>query len=164
MRYGVGEEDVAFHYIMFAGDSYPTRHESHVARDLAVRILSTTGKDPFERLISLSNTDCGETRKGLMHAFASLREERAVPFLISCLKDNRKMQRVATIRALGRIGTPEGLAAQRALIAQRQTRRLTQHLTEQTDGAMDGRPTTSARIGVDPIQSRSGQAYSTYTP
>jgi HEAT repeat protein len=46
-----------------------------------------------------------------MHAFGALREERAIPFLASRLRDDRKGQRAAAVRALGQIGTPNALAA-----------------------------------------------------
>jgi hypothetical protein len=108
-------EGTAFHYIRFAGDTFPSRHASHVARDLAVRILRATGKDYFDRLVSLGDTDYPDTLFGVMHAFAGLGEERAVPFLASRLKDDRKQQRAAAVHALGEIGTPNALAAIRAV-------------------------------------------------
>ncbi len=108
-------EETAIHYIRFAGDTYPTRHSPHIARDLAVQILRATGKDYFDRLLVLSDTDYLETLTGVMHAFAGLREDRAVPFITSRLKDERKMQRAAAIRALGKIGTPDALTAIRTV-------------------------------------------------
>ena len=104
-------EETAFHYVMFAGDSFPSRHAPHVARELALRILQATGKDYFDRLLSLGETDYPETLFGVMHGFAALGDERAVPFLASRLKDDRKQQRAAAVQALGQIGTPEALAA-----------------------------------------------------
>jgi hypothetical protein len=114
VRHAVGEA-TAFHYIMFAGDTYPSRHAPDVARDIAVQMLRATGKDHVDHLLSLADTDCSETLRGLAHAFGSLREERAVPFLADRLKDSRKMQRVPVIRALGKIGTPAAIAAIRSV-------------------------------------------------
>ena len=104
-------EDAAFHYIMFAGDTFPSRHSAYVARDLAVRILRETDKDYFERMLALSETDDLETLSGVTYAFAAFREEKAVPFLASRLKDDRKGPRAQAVYALGRIGTPDALAA-----------------------------------------------------
>ena len=36
--------EVAIHYVKFAGDSTPTRYSPSTARELAVRILQTTGE------------------------------------------------------------------------------------------------------------------------
>ena len=105
----VESEEIAFHYLQFAGDTYPTRHASSIARDLAARILIATGADYYDRLTALSDTDYLETLNGIMHAFACMKEARAVPFLASRLKDKRKMHRVAAIHALGQIGTPDAL-------------------------------------------------------
>ena len=105
-------EEAAFHYVMFAGD----RYASHVARDLAIRILRETGKDYFERLLALTETDDLDTLSGATHTFADFREERAVPFLASRLKDDRKGPRAQAVRALGKIGTPDALAAIKSVI------------------------------------------------
>lgn len=94
---------------MFAGDTSPFRQAANVARDLALEILRTTEKDYFDRLLSLGDTYCLETLFGVIYVFAGLGEKRAVPFLVSRLKDERKMLRVALIHALGEIGTPEAL-------------------------------------------------------
>ncbi len=107
----VDATETAFHFIMFAGDSSPARDNPSVARDLAVRILRATGEDYFDRLLAHSDTDYHETLTGIMHAFAALGEERGVPFIAERLKDDRKQQRVAAIRALGNIGTPVALSA-----------------------------------------------------
>ncbi len=111
----VESEEIAFHYLKFAGDTYPTRHASSIARDLAVQMLTATGVDYYDRLIALSDTDYLETLNGIMHAFACMKEARAVPFLASRLKDKRKMHRVAAIQALGQIGTPDALQAIRTV-------------------------------------------------
>ncbi|MDE3258466.1 MAG: HEAT repeat domain-containing protein [Gemmatimonadota bacterium] len=108
-------QDVAFHYIRFAGDSYPARHKARVARSLAVRILSMTGGDHFDRLIALGDTDDLEALSGVTHAFAGLREPRGVPFLASRLKDPRKGPRAEAALALGKIGTSDALAAVRSI-------------------------------------------------
>jgi len=108
-------EEIAFHYIRFSGDTYPTRHSASIARDLAMRILTSTGKDYYNRFAELSDTDYLETLNGIMHAFAYLKESRAVPFLSSRLEDDRKMHRVAAIQALGQIGTPDALQAIRTV-------------------------------------------------
>ena len=104
-------EEAAFHYIMFAGDTFPSRHAAYVARDLAIRILRKTGKDYYERLLALSETDDLETLCGVTYTFAAFREERAVPFLASRLNDDRKGPRAQAVYALGRIGNPAALAA-----------------------------------------------------
>ncbi len=111
----IDSEETAFHYIMFGGDTYPTRHSPSTARSLAVRILRASGRDYFDRLLGLGDTDSLETLSGVMHAFGGLGEKRAVPFLASRLKDDRKMGRVAAVRALGEIGTREALTALRAV-------------------------------------------------
>ena len=66
-------------------------------------------------MLGLGDTDSLETLSGVMHAFGGLGEKRAVPFLASRLKDDRKMGRVAAVRALGEIGTREALTALRAV-------------------------------------------------
>lgn len=104
-------EDVAIHYIRFAGDTFPTRHSPGNARHIALRILRTLGKDYFDQLLMLSDTDYLETLTGVMYAFGELGEKRAVPFLVSRLKDDRKLQRASAVRALGKIGTPDALSA-----------------------------------------------------
>ena len=109
-------EEVAFHYVRFAGDTFPERHAPHVARDLAVQLLQSTGNDYFDHLLSLCEANYPETLFGVMHVFGRLREERAVPFLTSRLKDDRKQQRAAAVQALGRIGTPDALSAIRTVI------------------------------------------------
>jgi len=109
--------DVAFHYVQFAGDTFPARHAPHVARDLAIRILRAMGQDYLDRLFSLCNTDYPDTLFGLMHAFGVVGEPRAVPFLSSRLQDDRKQQRAAAVQALGQIGTPDALAAIRTVTA-----------------------------------------------
>ena len=96
---------------MFAGDTFPSRHAAYVARDLAIRILRKTGKDYYERLLALSETDDLETLCGVTYTFAAFREERAVPFLASRLNDDRKGPRAQAVYALGRIGNPAALAA-----------------------------------------------------
>ena len=108
-------EEIAFHYLRFAGDTYPTRHSARIARDLAMRILTAIGTDYYHQLTALSDTDYLETLNGITHAFAYMKEVRAVPFLVSQLKDKRKMHRVAVIRALGQIGTSDALQAIRAV-------------------------------------------------
>lgn len=108
-------EEAAFHYIKFAGDSFPARHAGHIARDLAVRILREIGKDYFECLIALGDTDDLEILSGVIRAFADFRDQRAVPFLASRLRDARKGPRSQAVRALGRIGTPDALAAVRSI-------------------------------------------------
>lgn len=113
-RAGVAE-DVAFHYIRFAGDSYPARQASNVARRLAVRVLSETGGDYFDRLLALGDTDDLETLSGVTHAFAGLRDQRAVPFLSSRIRDTRKGPRAEAALALGKIGTPDAVAAVRSI-------------------------------------------------
>ena len=104
-------EEIAFQYIMFSGDSFPARYTPKVARNLAIRILQATGRDHFSRLLALTETDDLDTLAGVTHAFAALGDRRAVPFLAARLKDDRKMPRAETVSALGRIGSPDALAA-----------------------------------------------------
>ena len=108
-------EVTAFHYIRFAGDSFPARHAANQARDLAVRVLRENGKDYFEQILAIGDTDDLEALSGVTHAFAEFRDERAVPFLVSRLRDDRKGPRAQTVRALGRIGTPDAIAAVRTI-------------------------------------------------
>ena len=108
-------KDAAFHYIMFAGDAFPARYNANVARDLAIRILRATGEDHFERLLALSDTDNLDTLSGVMRTFGSFGDERAVPFLVSRLRDDRKAQRAQAVSALGEIGSPEALSAIKAI-------------------------------------------------
>lgn len=108
-------EDVAFHYVRFAGDSYPARHAANVARRLAVRVLFETGGDYYDRLLALGDTDDLEALSGVTHAFAELRDRRAVPFLASRIRDTRKGPRMEAATALGKIGTPDALAAVRTI-------------------------------------------------
>ena len=108
-------EEVAFHYIRYAGDSYPVRHAASTARNLAVRILGEIGMDCFDRLLDLGDTDDLETLSGVVHAFAVFRDPRAVPFLASRLRDTRKGPRAEAARALGKVGTPDALAAVRSI-------------------------------------------------
>ena len=107
--------DVAFHYIRFAGDSYPARHAANVARRLAARVLSESGEDYFDRLLALGDTDDLETLSGVTQVVSALRDRRAVPFLASRLRDTRKGPRAESALALGEIGTPDALAAVRSI-------------------------------------------------
>ena len=103
-------EEVAFHYVQFAGDTSEIR-DARRARHLAAEILAATGRDYFSRLSALTHTDYSEALKGVMYTFASLRDERGVPFIAAQLDDSRKMHRVAAVEALERIGTPDALEA-----------------------------------------------------
>ena len=86
-----------------------------MARRLAVRVLSETGGDYFDRLLAVGDTDDLETLSGVTHAFGGLRDRRAVPFLASRLKDTRKGPRAEAALALGEIGTLDALAAVRSI-------------------------------------------------
>jgi len=108
-------EEVAIHYVMFAGDNFPTRHRAGVALDIAARMLESTGLDYFDRLNALASTDSHIVTAGLLHAFGALREERGIPFIAKLLADNRKMIRVSAINALGKIGTSAALEALNAV-------------------------------------------------
>ena len=122
-------EDIAFHFVRFAGDSYPARHAAGVARNLAVRILTMVGKDYFDRLIALVDHDDLETLAGVTHALGEFRDARAVPLLTSRLKDPRKGPRVEAVRALGKIGTPDALVAVRSIANDR--RRVVRNAVQQ---------------------------------
>ena len=90
-------------------------HTGNRERHEAVRVLRATGKDYYDRLLALTDTDYLETLAGIMHTFAGLREERAVPFIASRLKGDRKLQRAAAVQTLGKIGAPDALAAIRTV-------------------------------------------------
>ncbi len=106
-RQGQLAEEAAFYFIRFGFDSFPIRH-GKIAVELAVAALRT-GKDHFERLSHLMNTDYPSTQFGLIQAFGLLKEERAIPYLSSCMKDERKQIREAAVDALGRIGTENAI-------------------------------------------------------
>ena len=76
---------------------------------MAAAALRGTGRDYYDRLSSLAETDDPATHYGLMQAFGLLKEKRAIPYLSSCLKDERKEIRVHAVEALGQIGTAEAI-------------------------------------------------------
>jgi hypothetical protein len=101
-------EEAAFDFIRFGGDSFPSRRDEPAVR-MAVAALRGTGKDYFERLLHMGDTDYPITHFGLIRAFGLLKEARAIPYLSACLKDERKQMRAAAVEALGRIGTAEAV-------------------------------------------------------
>ena len=130
-------EEVAIHYLMFAGDNFPTRHKVGIALDIATRMLESTGLDYFERLNALANTDSHIVTAGLLHAFGALREERGIPFIAKLLTDNRKMVRVSAINALGKIGSSAALEALNAVANDK--RKVVREAVERAMAIQEGR-------------------------
>lgn len=106
-QHGQLAEEAAFYFIRFGGDTFPSRQWQTAVR-MAVAALRGTGVDYFERLSHLTETEYPDTPL-LIRAFGLLKEERAIPYLSSCLKDRRKQIRRHAVEALGQISTPEAI-------------------------------------------------------
>lgn len=100
-------EEAAFYFIRFGGDSFPSRQWPPAIR-MAASALPGTGVDYFERLLRLPETGYIDIHL-LIQVFGLLKEERAIPYLSSCLKDKGKQMRKHAVEALGQIGTPEAI-------------------------------------------------------
>lgn len=107
-RHGETAVGTALYFVRFGGDSFPNRR-SELAVRMAVAALRGTGEDHFYHLLELANTDYPVTHFGLIHAFGLMKEERAIPYLASCLNDERKQVRGSSVEALGLIGTAEAI-------------------------------------------------------
>lgn len=126
-------EEAALHFIRFGYASSPPRRGERAVR-MAVAALRGTGRDCFEVLSPLTDTDYPATHFGLMQAFGLLRERRAIPYLLPYLKDERNQIRASTVQALGRIGTVEAidLVKQVANDKAKAVRRATQSVLERS--------------------------------
>lgn len=101
-------EEIAFYFVRFGRSSLIIRRGGR-AVSMAVAALRGTGRDYYERLSSLAETDDPAAHYGLMQAFGLLKEKQAIPYLSSRLKDERKEMRVHAVEALDQIGTPEAI-------------------------------------------------------
>jgi len=100
--------EAASHFIRFGVDCYPSGRGGIAVR-MAVAALWGTGEDPFERLSRMADTDYPSTHFNLIRAFGMMKETRAIPYLASSLRDERKQVRALAVEALGRIGNREAL-------------------------------------------------------
>lgn len=95
-------------YTGFLEESIRNHADANI-RNTAMEVYSALGSRAFRSLSALLEDDDPEVRLFSVNMLCEIRDEKALPYLYSSIKDPDINVRVATVEALGRIGRPDML-------------------------------------------------------
>lgn len=111
-------EMAALYMVRFGGSNFLAR-EAGRGIDAAIRVLRATGRDYVGLLLELASTDYPPTHFGVCRALGVLGDDRALPYLASCLSHEEKTMRASAVDALAQVGAPKAMELIRTMASDR---------------------------------------------